>query len=178
MTERERERQKGVWDEEPDLREWTHAGLSCAVRRMESSGHLCGYVGVGKEHPWYEKGYNDKVYVQDVGQMKVDIDKVGALTMFCAPILCDVEKDLVAIVLVVQVHGGVTFARKIDSWEPKNLWWFGFDCGHCRDIRPFDNDAFQSAFGERVYRTFEFVVGETESMAEQLSGVREEKTDE
>ena len=44
----------GPWDDEPDRLEWTDeaTGLPCLIRRTRA-GFLCGYVGVGEDHPFY-----------------------------------------------------------------------------------------------------------------------------
>ena len=41
------------------LREWEHEGLKCAVTQAHEHGHLCGYVRVPPEHPFYGKDYDD-----------------------------------------------------------------------------------------------------------------------
>lgn len=53
----------GPWMNEPDQATWTDEAtrLECAVLRMESSGHLCGYVKVPKGHPLYRKHYSQAV---------------------------------------------------------------------------------------------------------------------
>ncbi len=33
----------------------------------------------------------------------------------------------------LEVHGGLTFSGELFGRE---LWWFGFDCGHARDMLP------------------------------------------
>ena len=53
---------KGEWDNEPDELEWEHKGLKCAIFR-NSFGGLCGYVGVDRTHPYWEKEYSD---LQDI----------------------------------------------------------------------------------------------------------------
>lgn len=49
--------QRGPWDSEPDKKQWRDeaTGLPCLIVRHPTSGHLCGYVGVSKGHPLYEK---------------------------------------------------------------------------------------------------------------------------
>lgn len=39
-------------------REWTHAGLACAVTQAEEGRHRCGYVRVPPTHPAFGKGYD------------------------------------------------------------------------------------------------------------------------
>lgn len=53
--------QTGPWQQEPDKKQWLDeaTGLPCLIVRHPEMGHLCGYVGVSKGHPWFEKGYDD-----------------------------------------------------------------------------------------------------------------------
>ena len=59
---------RGPWDNEPDRKDFTHAGYSCFILR-NTSGNWCGYVGVPSTHSCYEKPYND-----------VDVNVHGGLT--------------------------------------------------------------------------------------------------
>ena len=59
----------GVWDGEPDLLEFRVFGFECHAKRHDSMGHLCGYIEVDADHPWYGKDYNN-----------VDADVHGGLT--------------------------------------------------------------------------------------------------
>lgn len=87
----------------------------------------------------------------------------------------------------VDVHGGLTYAGACqghichvpEPGEPDDVWWFGFDCGHCWDLSPAVN-ATMRKLGSRawreielddVYRDLPYVRRETESLAEQLAGV-------
>lgn len=47
------------WENEPNRKEWEHAGFKCVINRTSHSGALCGYVGIPEEHPAYGKDYND-----------------------------------------------------------------------------------------------------------------------
>ena len=49
---------EGPWMEEPDDVEWAHMGLKCWVIRQRG-GHLCGYVGLPEDHPYYGLNYRD-----------------------------------------------------------------------------------------------------------------------
>ena len=64
----------GPWDSEPDEAHWEAHGLSCRIYRCckETSGHLCGYVGVPKSHPFYDRFYAE---LDDVG-----LDVHGGIT--------------------------------------------------------------------------------------------------
>ncbi len=70
----------GEWVEEADLIEFEYSGYEAAVRRVfikelyareeaYFGGHLCGYVKIPKDHPYYKKGYDD-----------IQIDAHGGLT--------------------------------------------------------------------------------------------------
>lgn len=57
----------GQWKKEPDIISWVdpETGYKCIIRRVESSGHLCGYVAVDKNHSLYKKdclGYHYDVH--------------------------------------------------------------------------------------------------------------------
>lgn len=73
----------GPWQTEPDRMDWIHAGFSCFALRNDF-GIWCGYVGVPKEHPDYEKSHGD---------MSVNVH--GGLTYSnkCQGPICHVPKD-------------------------------------------------------------------------------------
>ncbi len=56
--------QPGPWDGEPDLLAWEDpdTGFICEIHRNKTFGHLCGYVGVGKQHVLYGVDYDLDVY--------------------------------------------------------------------------------------------------------------------
>lgn len=57
------------WESEPDLVTYNLGRYYCLIRRHPSLKHLCGYVGVIKSHPYYEKEYHS-----------IEIDVHGGLT--------------------------------------------------------------------------------------------------
>jgi hypothetical protein len=59
----------GEWSGEPDLLEFRVFGFECHAKRHDSMGHLCGYIQVDADHPWYGKDYNN-----------VDVEVHGGLT--------------------------------------------------------------------------------------------------
>ncbi len=61
---------EGPWNDEDDHAVWVDevTGLDCMINRGPS-GALCGYVGVGPDHPAHGKNYDD-----------VDVDVHGGLT--------------------------------------------------------------------------------------------------
>lgn len=76
----------------------------------------------------------------------------------------------------LNVHGGVTFASRCDFRgayfaselnEHGDLFWIGFDCQHYNDLSPLWSE--HPANPNAVYRDLEYVVAETNRLAEQLS---------
>lgn len=138
----------GPWEGEPDRCEWTTvAGLPAIAQRV-SHGAWCGYVAVPLGHPFHGR----------------DGDSVD-----------------------LEVHGGITYSQgchgaichEPELGEPDNVWWFGFDTVHYGDIAPGIDAIMRQArlaypdLGEAkehgVYRTLEYVRGECESLATQLT---------
>ena len=156
----------GIWDDEPDELNWEHAGVACHLSRCKPSGHLCGYVGVPASHPYHGKHYDDKVHFENIEEKKIDIEKVGIMTAFCASIHADVDNDLLSISLILEAHGGITFADKIKDLD-ETKWWFGFDCAHNGDLSPY----YSGSFRQGTYRDIEYVKAETNRLAEQLAAV-------
>ena len=149
------------WESEPN--HWEAENM--VINRTKGTGCLCGYVGIPESHPWYGKSYSDAVKVPpSVLEREVDIDRIGAINLFCAR--NHEDDETLDIVLAIDVHGGLTYSH--DSAPNKesedDLWWFGFDCGHAGDYAP----AMKSYYTEGIYRDFEYVKAECISMAKQL----------
>ena len=104
----------GPWMQEPDKMQWQdpETGLPCLVVRALVTGALCGYVGVTRDHPAYEKDYT---------RLDVDLDVHGGLTFAdkCQP---DAEEKGIC-----HIPG---------EGEPDDVWWLGFDCSHAGDFCP------------------------------------------
>lgn len=137
--------------------EFQHAGLDCKVV-LTGMGHHCGYVAVPPSHPWFGRGYTDKVSVPDeIVSRSIDVEKVGLINMICAS---DTQSaDALEIVLAIDVHGGLTFAARDKG---RDLWWFGFDCAHYGDGRHI---------GETDWRDLDYAAAECRSLAEQLTRI-------
>lgn len=151
-----------IWESEPN--HWE--GENMVINRTETTGCLCGYVGIPESHPWYGKNYSDAVKVSpSVMEREFDIDRVGALNLLCATDYGDDET--MDMFLAVDVHGCLTYSN--DSAPGKesedDLWWFGFDCGHAGDYAP----EMRSYSDNDVYRDFEYVKGECIALAKQLA---------
>jgi hypothetical protein len=135
----------GPWDGEPDKVQWPDeaTGLPCLAVRHQSSGHWCGYVGVGSDHRYYGINYDD-----------CQVEVHGGLTFasHCQP-------------------GGFESSGVCHLPEPGEsgeVWWLGFDCAHAWDLSPW-----YQARGLNcpldVYRTLDYVKDECKSLAAQLA---------
>ena len=129
--------------QEGDNRDFTHKGLQCHIERHRTLKHLCGYVGISKNHPLYQRGYSENLcshsgcYEHSVGS-------------------------------IFEVHGGLTFANEAYWQKTKDgLWYFGFDCGHAGDL-VCGADVFGGAFEGDIYRNINYVEEECKSLAGQL----------
>jgi hypothetical protein len=65
----------------------------------------------------------------------------------------------------VQVHGGLTYARQ---GQTNSRWWFGFDCSHYMDLTPGYTALTFPTVHSGTYRTFKYAMVETCKLARQL----------
>jgi hypothetical protein len=140
----------GPWQTEPDRLDFTHAGLPCLALRNHH-GSWCGYAAVPPGHPLHGRDFHD-----------VDVD----------------------------VHGGLTYADHCqhdlgichvpNPGEPDDVWWFGFDCDHCWDVRPamnaqlrtYSHYRYMISFDQGAsYKTLDYVRVEIMRLADQLAAV-------
>jgi len=151
---------EGPWNDEPDHDVWVDpvTDLDCMINRGPS-GSWCGYVGVGPDHPWHGKHYDE-----------VDVGVHGGLTYSAA---CEEGGEICHVPWPNREH---------------DIWWFGFDCIHWGDIAPkMEADlrelrqrvpqvehAFfegEDTFMRRTYKDMAYVIGEVLSLAQQLKAV-------
>lgn len=168
-------------------REFEHAGYKCVVI-FGSFGHRCGYVGIPKNHPLYGKDSSDYLEIK-----KADVEDREVSGIFPLLGACLDEDERIRIEAYFQCHGGITYAGggEHSSYPIKSdLWWFGFDCGHCDDARELElaykrfskyraSIAMQIEL-EKVYpidglavRTEDYVAAECKKLAEQLKDFEE-----
>jgi hypothetical protein len=139
---------RGPWDDEPDKLQWPDAatGLPCLIVRSPL-GHLCGYVGVDPGHPWHGVDYD-------------------------------------AIEPSPAVHGGLTYSARCQGGiEPAichevagdrdDVWWFGFDCAHWRDLTLISDNAGARFPQGGIYRDLAYVRAECARLAAQAAAVLE-----
>jgi len=192
------------WESEPNLKRFKHKGHLCKIKRHDTMLHLCGYIGVPKGHVMYGLKYDEsspflKKTLNRIKKKKVDPQDLGLGQMLHA-MMGSYNATPESILMV---HGGVTFSG---SQEGSDLWWFGFDCNHYRDLAPGMSDSkisemdgipneIREAFAklegkldelmsendvrmpEKTYKDMVFVTEECEKMATQLAFIgRENKT--
>ena len=154
-------------------KDWiTASGYRAAVLIMIHQGrrrHRWGYVGIPKEHPLYGVGYSEQA--DCLTQEAASSATVGAkspllvLTAVCgsdAEGLIRRSPDI-----IFDVHGGLTYSGGSGNCpvQAADLWWLGFDCGHCND-GPIDLDPERNWGG--VVRELPYVEAECERLAAQL----------
>lgn len=108
-----------------------------AVVLFTTRGHRTGYVGVGPDHPFYGKGYNDTVS-QKIFETVKD-QPYGKRSLIS--VLLNEDAEDIRFDILFDVHGSITYANANPTYpvESTNLWWFGFDCAHFRDATDFES---------------------------------------
>lgn len=190
---------EGPWQTEPDRKEWrTATGLPGLIVRNRS-GALCGYVGVGPDHPWHgvwyggcTQGCETKPYnwPEQIGDTKFPPASAAMKTWAQENPRCETYEHSPE--GQVSVHGGLTYSAGCQEngpichtpapGEPDNVWWFGFDCAHYMDLAPGLRAQLRTLPGlghdpdevhkEDVYRDLAYVEAEVERLAEQLKAVK------
>jgi hypothetical protein len=152
---------EGPWNNEPDHAVWVDPATDLDVMiNRGPSGALCGYVGVGPDHPLHGKSYMD---------VENTVDVHGGLTYANA---CQDDGDICHVPEPGREH---------------DIWWFGFDCCHFGDVAPkMDADLREmraripempsplgdyGPLGRSTYKDWEYVSGEIRNLAWQLKAV-------
>lgn len=133
------------WDGEPHRLNWNHAGLDCMIVRHAKSLHLCGYVGVPKDHVLHGVDYRE----EPMGGFWIH----GGITYSekCSHTICHIKEG------------------------EDDIWWFGFDCNHSADFAPSTvsyRESYSSLMGGQhgqTYKTIDYVRSETNKLAEQIA---------
>ena len=130
----------GEWDNEPDKIQWQDptTKLPCLMVRNPAGG-WCGYVGVPRNHPAYEKDYDD--------------------------VAAEVHGDLTYANKCVEGPRDKSICHIPGEGESDDVWWLGFDCMHSGDIYP----AMIIESSLRSYRNQEYVTQQVTSLAAQLA---------
>jgi hypothetical protein len=147
-----------------------------------SMGSRCGYVGVTKDHPFFNKDYNDPTPInfatKIVDVMRGTVGKRGVMDVFCAA-----GGGPIRIGFLFDVHGSITYSggNNYPTHNEGGKWWFfGFDCAHYGDAKDLDcadkyGFKIYSGFGGLIedgeVRTFDYVLEECYNLASQLKEV-------
>lgn len=136
----------GPWQGEPDKRQWRDdaTGLPCLIVRNHH-GSLCGYVGIGSDHPFFGR----------------DTDTLDGL---------DVHGGVTFARECQEGKQSESICHIPDAGEPDHMFWIGFDCSHAGDTCPATEDGL--IFDREEYRDIDYVAGECRSLALQLEAVR------
>lgn len=148
-----------------------HADLICCIQRNMWGGNYNGYVAVNEGHPFYGKGYDTLVHVNDTEAIQFNGNYIGLLLAAASP---ETEVGLLRLDTAINVHGGITYADKdlngIENGFFGNVWWFGFDTAHSGDLRVYQTDTDRKfPMNHDEYRDLAYVTAETQQLAEQLS---------
>lgn len=152
----------GLWDNEPDVGVWQHAGFPCVINRNSKLGFLCAYVGVSKSHVLFSLDHFEDCIFSNVC---VECSNYGSgLTGH-------------SVDNVVSVHGGLSFSGRMDDVSSLSIirdscegfWMYGFDCGHSCDSYPVRDYSYSE---DGSYRTFFYVRENCNRLAETLSQFR------
>lgn len=157
---------EGDWHTEPDKVQFQdeETGLPCLIVRHNTSGHLCGYVGVFENHPLFDVYYDDP--------------KCHHLVVHGGITFCDFCQD---------------YGNECDDichvpadGASDRVWWFGFDMAHSGDLQPgyYDANWIDTGMGTPIandilhrhdeYRNIGYVKSECADLAGQLSDMVED----
>lgn len=155
----------GPWQDEPDFVLWQDeaTGLPCMIMRADFGGHLCGYVGLTAEHPYYQ---------QDPFEVRLGLAAHGGINY-------SRQLALSQLMNVEPVPDDTTV-----------YWWLGFDCGHAWDFCPARRSLMieqgmpaetvdaMSIFerGSTIYRPLDYVFMEVTHLAAQLHALAKPAT--
>lgn len=92
----------------PEIAYFILGDFPCSIWKHPDYGHLMGYIGVPRSHPWYGKDCNKDDELDGV----------------------DVHGDL------SYSHHEDFEGRRPPHDTGMDIWWLGFDCAHAGDLSP------------------------------------------
>jgi hypothetical protein len=158
-----------------------------------SHAHRCGYVGITSDNPFYGKDYTDNIDILKRADVEnKPVGKRGVITLLGMAL--SEESEHICPVHYFDVHWSLTYSGGGEGSKypvESDLWWYGFDCGHCEDGSDY-SQAF--AYGliseqqynsmaeiERLYptnepvRSTEYVEQECKNLIDQIISVLEKR---
>lgn len=186
--------------------EWlTEAGFKAVITRNLMLGNLCGYVGLPEGHPLYGIDYREACPALAGLAEGIKNESLGKRSVFSLLIAAKTRDGTIfpSMDVVFDVHGSITYTGGGNGSSypiESDLWWAGFDCAHCHDaidlpesvagfskhiddmleqLMNIDTEPWETPRKiERLKRTFEYVRGQCESLAQQLLSVSETEQEE
>jgi hypothetical protein len=138
----------GEWVKEPDIIAFEHCGLQCKVIRNVQwedceklhmyGGHLCGYVGIDKDHPYHAKSILDILDIDLDAHGGVNFYEGGWIGFDCA-------------------HSG-DLVPSIQLFKSK----------YSDELSPIPENRMKYSIFNPVYRNVAYVIEECKKLAEQL----------
>ena len=162
---------KQPWETEPNFKKWNAYGYRCVIMRHPEIGHLCGYVGIPKNHPLYGVHYGEESPALAARFKERLNEPIGENAPIVAIMLG--EPKATPELSFNNVHCGITWsADRLPGKKIKSRrWWYGFDCAHHNDICPY-LARFQS-ITEATYKDMAYVKNITENLAFQLREIED-----
>lgn len=115
--------------------DFIYKGYRCVVI-FGDMGFRCGYVGIEADNPLYGKDYTDHL---DISKSELDGEPIGKRGIIPMLVAAFDEDEKARLDIYFNVHGGLTYAGGRANYPVEsNLWWLGFDCGHCDDGNDWD----------------------------------------
>lgn len=162
---------KEFWAE-PDFWESEQEGYKLFARR-NSMKSWCGYAKLPAGHPFEGAAYRQNFVVPKAVAESLRLGENSPISVLGN---LDKPEGIFSLDLLVEVHGGVTWADNHRPGGPVDGWWLGFDCSHAGDLSP--KDAFWGACAEEKYpwwltkgdeyRSLEYMQKELVRMVEDL----------
>jgi hypothetical protein len=154
----------GPWKLEPDKILWvdSETGYECLIRRIKEMSHLCGYVGITKEHPLHKAStieFRSNQILQDY------FSTHGGITMSCGGKLFEEEPG---------PPNRIGRAIVKDLPNPDEIWWIGIDFLHESDLVPIVSSDPNENNGNRIYRDVGYVSKELGKLASVLKKFQKE----
>lgn len=143
---------------EPDI--WQEPGLYARRNTMKA---WCGYVQVPEGHVLFGKDYSSR---RQCNRDEIKIAGQGPIAIFAEALHED--DGAVSLDVILQCHGGITYAGPRYWTAPRTGWWLGFDCSHAGDLTP--HDEFRGwSYSSGTYRTLAYVQEQCRGLASQIA---------
>ena len=157
------------------VREWMVEPFHCVIVEHPRMGHLCGYVGVPPEHPFFGKGHSQCLWDCDGTELKLELARQHGLRYYECVWVRDPEAEDVhpSIEREVSVHGGITYTGTGKSFVAvtgfkHTHWYIGFDCAHLGDMVP-GMQALGLSFGlDETYKDEQYVTDQLDKLERQV----------